>query len=211
MNKMKFIKTFATNVAISFFFAAIFVFTTYMLFDKKINYYTSLINSIAIKQSDDVENKQSEYNHTSKKITNRPRYGKKFATLKIPEIDMNLPIYHGDTLDIMRYGVGHYGGSYFPGEVGTIILAAHNDVGFFHEIDRLVEGSKITIEADYGTFEYEVDSYKVVNETDLDAFQIQEDKELLIMYTCYPIRHGVVGRRTQRYIVYANRVGDDNA
>ena len=48
MNKIKILKTFATNVAISFFFAAIFVFTTYMLFDKKINYYTSLVNSFAI-------------------------------------------------------------------------------------------------------------------------------------------------------------------
>ncbi len=209
MKKIKIIKTFATNVAISFFFAAIFVFTTYMLFDKKINHYASLVNSFAIKQSSSKE-KKTTYDLASKSLINRPLYGKKFATLKIPEINMSLSVYHGDTLDIMRYGVGHYGGSYFPGETGTIILAAHNDVGFFHEIDRLVEGSKITIEADYGTFEYEVDSYKVVKETDLDAFTIQEDEEKLIMYTCYPIRHGVVGRRTERYVVYAHRVGDTN-
>ncbi len=210
MNKKKFLKTFATSVAISFFYAAIFIFTTYILFDKKINFVASIVNSVAIKETEDVEVKATEYDSLTKSIINRPKYGKKFGTLKIPEIDLNLPIYHGDTLDIIRYGVGHYGGSYFPGERGTIILPAHNNVGFFHEIDRLVKGSKITIETDYGTFEYEVDSYKVVNETDLDAFPIQEEKEMLIMYTCYPIRHGVVGRRTQRYVVYSHRVGDSD-
>lgn len=211
MNKSKIIKTFATNVAISFFFAAIFVFTTYVLFDKKINYYTSLVNSFAIKQVEKTDREKTTYDLSSKSLINSPLYGQKYATLKIPEIGMSLPIYHGDTLDIMRYGVGHYSGSYFPGETGTILLAAHNDVGFFHEIDRLVKGSKITIEADYGTFEYEVDSYKVVKETDVDAFEIQDKEEKLIMYTCYPIRHGVVGRRTERYVVYAHRVGDTNA
>ena len=90
-------------------------------------------------------------------------------------------------------------------------MAAHNNEGFFHEIDRLVKGSKITLETTYGTFTYEVDSYKVVKETDLDAFPIQDEKEMLIMYTCYPIRYGVVGRRTERYVVYSHRVGDDNA
>ena len=37
---------------------------------------------------------------------------------------LELPIYHGDTLKILRKGVGHYAGSYFPGENGTVLLAA---------------------------------------------------------------------------------------
>ena len=48
--------------------------------------------------------------------------------------------------------------------------------------------------------------FKVVKETDLEAFPIQHDHELLIMYTCWPINRSVVGRKTQRLVVYAERV-----
>ena len=48
---------------------------------------------------------------------------------------------------------------------------------------------------------------KVVKETNLAAFPIQHDHELLIMYTCYPINQSVVGRKTKRYVVYAKKVG----
>ncbi len=212
VKKKAIIKKFATKVAISVFFTAIFIFVTYVAFDKKINKYASFINMVAIKDSKkEEENKVTSLDVISKRLINYPDYGSKYGTLKIPEINMELPVYHGDSLKIMRYGVGHYSGSYFPGEGGSVILAAHNDVGYFHEIDRLVKGSKITFETTYGTFEYVVDSYKVVKETDLEAFPIQNEKEMLIMYTCYPIRYGVVGRRTQRYVVYAYKVGEGNA
>lgn len=212
MRKKYIIKALVTKIAISCFFTAIFIFVTYVAFDKTINRYASIINILAIKESGNTsERPTTSLDTATKRLINYPKYGDKYATMKIPEINLELPVYHGDSLKIMRYGVGHYAGSYFPGEGGSIIMAAHNNEGFFHEIDRLVKGSKITLETIYGTFTYEVDSYKVVKETDLDAFPIQDEKEMLIMYTCYPIRYGVVGRRTERYVVYSHRVGDDNA
>lgn len=209
-NKKFAIKALAINIAISFFFASIFIVAVYFLGDKKINYYVSLINTTAVKGLSNGKEKEITLNVEAKRLTEYPDYGKKYATLKISAIDLKLPLYYGDTLKILRYGVGHYAGSYFPGEGGTILLAAHNTVGFFYNIDKLVAGDEIVIEADYGTFKYKVDSFKVVKETDLDAFPFQRDKELLIMYTCYPIHRSVVGRRTERYVVYAYRVGDEN-
>ena len=52
------------------------------------------------------------------------------------------------------------------------------------------------------------ESKKVVKETDLAAFPIQHEKELLILYTCWPINRSVVGRKTERLVIYANKVGD---
>ncbi len=200
------LKKWASVIAVSFFFAAIFVLFYYFFIDDMISPYISLINTTAIKENND--DIKMEYNFEAKRLLKYPNYGQKYATLKISSINLSLPLYFGDTLKILRYGVGHFAGSYFPGENGTIILAAHNNKGFFHELDKVRIGDKVEIKADYGTFYYEVESYKVVKETDLSAFPITHEEEKLIMYTCYPINRSIVGRKTQRYVVYAKKVGD---
>ena len=205
MKKWK-LKKFASQIAISFFFAAIFVLVFYFFIEDMVSPYISLINTTAVKEN--VEDIKMEYNFDAKRLLKYPNYGQKYATIKISSINLSLPLYFGDTLKILRYGIGHYAGSYFPGENGTIILAGHNNKGFFHELDKVKIGDKVVIETDYGTFSYEVESYKVVKETDLSAFPIGHETERLIMYTCYPINRSVVGRKKERYVVYAKRIGD---
>ena len=199
------IKAVATNVAIAFFFTAVFVLIYYYVVEEKISSYINLINTTAVKKTG--EERETSYNFETNKLLNYPKYASKYATLKIDSIDLDLPIYHGDSLKILRHGVGHYAGSYFPGEGGTIILAAHNTNGFFNKLDQIKNGDKVIIKADYATFEYKVYDSKVVKETDLAAFDINHDEEILIMYTCYPINRSVVGRKTKRYVVYASKVG----
>ena len=199
------IKTVATNVAIAFFFTAIFVLLYYYIVEEKLSLYINLINKTAVKNVE--EERTTSYNFETSKLLNYPQYGKKFATLNIKSIGMDLPIYHGDNLKILRHGVGHYAGSYFPGENGTIILAAHNTNGFFNKLDQVKKNDKVVIKANYATFEYKVYDMKVVKETNLKAFNIQHEDEILIMYTCYPINRSVVGRKTKRYVVYAYKVG----
>ena len=205
--KLRFKKKFASNIAISFFFAAIFVLIYYFIIDDKVSFYVSLINTTAVRNTSDVD-KETSYNFEAKRLINYPKWGKKYATLKIPSIDLKLPVYHGDSLKLLRYGVGHYAGSYFPGENGTVIFAAHNNVGYFNKLDKIKVGDIVTVEATYGTFNYKVDHFKVVKETDLSAFPITHDEEMLIMYTCWPINRSVVGRKKERYVVYAYKVGD---
>ena len=205
MNFKARIKTVAIYLAIAFFFTAIFVLCYYYIVEEKLSSYINLINLTAVKKTS--EDRITTYNFETNKLLNYPKYGKKFATLKIKSINMNLPIYHGDNLKILRHGVGHFAGSYFPGENGTIILAAHNTNGFFNKLDKIKKGDKVVIDASYATFEYEVYDMKVVQETNLKAFKIQHDEERLIMYTCYPINRSIVGRKTKRYVVYAKKVG----
>ena len=199
------LKIFAINIAISFFFASIFITIIYFVFEKKINFYSNLINSLVV--NTDKEN-EAVFSQEAKRIIALPTYGKRFGTIKIEAINLSLPVYHGDNLQILHYGIGHYAGSYFPGEGGSIIMPGHNNVGVFHDLDKLKKGDKIVIEANYGTFTYEVSDYKVVKETDLDAFPIQKEEELLILYTCWPINRSVVGRKTERFVVYAKKVGE---
>lgn len=194
-------KAFATYVAISFLFVSVFIVILYFGFNKTIKSYTNLINTIAIKRSNKA--RELSFDSKSKKLEVLPAYGDKYGNVKIDSIDVNLPLYYGDNMEILSYGIGHYAGSYFPGEGGSIILAGHNDPGYLERLSEVKEGDKITIEANYGTFNYKVESTKVVNENDLSGFPIQTDRELLIIYTCHPKG---IGHKTERFVVYA--VGD---
>ena len=198
------LKRLAINIAISFFFTSIFISIIYYLGNNKINYYAALINSTAVKEGPMVD---AVYNKKAKRVVEFPSWGNKFAEIIIPKIDMNLPVYHGDNMKILRLGIGHYAGSYFPGEEGSIILAGHNNKGIFDRLGELEQGDKVVIKANYGTFTYKVSDKKVVDENDLDAFPVEHDYELLVMYTCWPI-DGTYGRKTERLVVYATKVGE---
>ena len=197
-------KKFASNMAISFFFASLFVVCFYFFLEKPAASYVSLINTTAVKSSD--EEKIAKYDMKAKRLISYPQFGKKYATIEIPSIKLNLPVYYGDTKKILKKGIGHYNGSYFPGENGSIIYAGHNNPGYLDKLDKVKVGDVITIKTSYGTFNYKASSLKIVKETDIEAFPITHDEELLILYTCWPINRSLIGRKTQRYIVYAKRV-----
>ena len=192
-------KMIARKLAISFFFAAIFILIVYIFFYEKIDYYTSLINTFAVNL---IDGKGKE------EFSSYPSFGEKYGNVIIDKIDVDLPLFHGDTLKILKYGLGHFSGSYFPGEGGTIIIAGHNTEPYLKRIQELEKDDKITINTTYGEFIYKITNIRIVNENDLNAFPIQDNKEILIMYTCYPFTRSV-GRRTERYVIYADLVGEN--
>ena len=149
MEKKTFLKTVVTNVAIAFFFSAIFVLIYFYLLEERTSSYISLINVAAIKKVSDERSSEVEYNFEQRTLINYPKFGKKYATLKIEKMNLKLPIYFGDTLKILRYGIGQYAGGFFPGENGTIILAGHNTAPFFKKLDVLKKGDKVEIETTY--------------------------------------------------------------
>lgn len=198
-------KEFAKQFAISFFFCCFIFVILYFLFAGKVTKYISLISASTYK-NESIEIKPIKFDISKKALTRYPKFKELWATLKIAEIDLELPVYHDDTLDILKNGVGHYIGSYFPGEGGSIVLAAHNNKGFFRRLPELVEGSEIVIEATYGTFTYKLIRTDIINYKDTSKLPIQSNEELLMLYTCYPIT--AVGLTTERYVVYARLVGE---
>lgn len=199
------LKVFATYVAISFLFASIFIVVLYFGLNKKLESYINLINTFAISEAK--SEKKVLFDEGNMKLKSYPEYGSKYGQIKISSVGIDLPLYYGDNMEVLSHGIGQYAGSYFPGEGGTIILAGHNDPGFFDKLLEVKQGEKVSLDTSYGKFEYIIESFKVVNEKDLSAFPIQDDKEILIMYTCYPLG---VGKKTERFVVYAYRVGGKN-
>ncbi len=134
-------------------------------------------------------------------LTNCPAYGKHYATLKIPSIATELPIYYGKSLDLLKNGVGHDEESYFPGEGGSIILMGHNYNRLLGKLPDVNIGDLIEITTDYGNFEYTIYDSQIVKETEVHKVPIQEESEILMIYTCWPINN--VGYATERYVIYA--------
>ena len=133
-----------------------------------------------------------------------PEYGTQYATIEIPQIDIDLPVYFGDTMELLKKGVGHSSGSYFPGEGGSIIYMGHNSKKVFRRFGELKIGDEITIKANYGEFKYQIYDTQIVEETETYKLPIQENEEKLMIYTCYPFNN--IGYATHRYVVYANLV-----
>ena len=203
MHKHKFlrntIKATIKQIIVALIFTALILFIGYLLFGANIEDAILLISkvSINIDEKKTVETIIDDNN----KLKNYPEYGTSYGTIKIPKIDVDLPVYYGDSLDILKKGVGHSSGSYFPGEGGSIVLMGHNFVNMFRRFSELQKGDKITIKATYGEYTYNIYDMQIIKETETDKIPIQDEKEILMVYTCYPFNN--IGYATHRYVVYA--------
>lgn len=132
----------------------------------------------------------------------RPDLGEQFATLKIPSLELEKPIFHGDGDAQLSQGIGHFAGSTIPGENGNVVLAGHRDTAF-RALENIKEGDEVIVSTSYGDFKYKVSSIRV---TDPDDATVMEptDKEQLTMYTCYPFTF--IGNAPYRYIVVCDYV-----
>lgn len=174
-----------------------------ILFGTQIETAFMLANKVSINvdSNKDNTNQETKIDTEKKTLENYPEYGTQYATIEIPRIDANLPVYFGDTLEILKKGVGHSSGSYFPGEGGSILYMGHNSKKVFRRFSELQIGDKIKVTTTYGEYNYKIYDMQLINETELEKVPIQKDEEILMVYTCYPFNN--VGYATQRYVVYA--------
>ena len=168
---------------------------------KQIDETISLLKKVSIDINNNEQDTEISLEPEKKRLDSYPEYGTQYATIKIPRIDADLPVYFGDTLEILKKGVGHSSGSYFPGEGGSIIYMGHNSEKIFRRFSELQLGDKITVKTSYGEYTYKIYDMKLIQETQTDMLPIQDEKEILMVYTCYPFKN--IGYTTQRYVVYA--------
>ena len=196
---IKTIKATIKYLIVALFIIIVIVGAIYLLFGQEVNETFSIISKVAI----DIDNKKVEETQMKEDNTleNYPEYGTQYATIKIPRINVDLPVYFGDTLEVLKKGVGHSSGSYFPGEGGSIIYMGHNSKNMFRRFSELQLGDEITVTTSYGEYTYKIYDMQLIKETDVDKLPIQKEKEILMVYTCYPFNN--IGYATQRYVVYA--------
>ena len=197
------IKVIATKFAIAFFFASLFFCIFYFVFKEDIDLIFGLASKITIKVNE-ASDTPLTFDSVKMRLAKYPNYGTVWAHIIIPDIDVDIKVYQGDNLELIKYGAGHFIGSYFPGEGGTIVIDAHNSVYHFGKLTELEIGAQIIIDADYGEFTYEITSTNILKADELNVMPIQDDAEILMLYTCYPTSG--FGYKYRRYVVYAKLV-----
>ena len=179
------------------------IFGFKLVFGKQIKAAIEVIDMVSINTNSSVISK-IEFNEANREITEYPEYGSRYGNIRIESLDINLPLYYGDKLEILKNGVGQSSGAYFPGEGGTIICMGHNTKSFFYKLPEIKMDSIIKIETTYGTFEYKVRDTKIVDMYDVDELPVQKKDEILMLYTCYPVNG--LGHKKDRFVVYARRI-----
>ncbi len=199
------VKATISSIIVALLISGLLLLCIKLFLGRKIDEIFTLVNKVSIATNEKAEPVQTTIStdeSTDKTtIKNYPEYGTQYATIEIDKIDVNLPVYYGDTLEILKKGVGHSSGSYFPGEGGSIIYMGHNSKKMFRRFSELQKGNEIKVTTSYGEYTYKIYDMQLIKETETDKLPIQKDKEILMIYTCYPFNN--VGYATQRYVVYA--------
>lgn len=128
------------------------------------------------------------------------------ARVRIPSIDVDLPIFHGTGEEVLGRGIGHLYGSSLPvGGPGThAVLTGHNgfvQATLFDDIDELVEGDLIIVTTLGEDLYYEVDSTETVLPDETDSLRQVPGRDYITLVTCTP-----TGVNTHRLLVRAERV-----
>ena len=128
------------------------------------------------------------------------------ARVKIPAINVDLPIYHGTSETVLEHGVGHLEGTALPvgGPSTHSVLTGHRGLAtseLFTNLDRVAVGDTFTIEVFGDVLSYRVVETLVVDPEDTESLLIQPGKDLLTLVTCTPL-----GINSHRILVTGERL-----
>lgn len=126
--------------------------------------------------------------------------------IKIPKINLELPIYHGTEESVLQVGVGHFEGTSLPvgGEGTHCVLTGHRGLPskeLFTNIDKLELGDIFYIKVFGETLAYQVDDIKTVLPEETDSLVPVEGEDYVTLVTCTPY-----AVNTHRLLVRGHRV-----
>ena len=126
--------------------------------------------------------------------------------VKIGRINVELPIYHGTSDDVLNIGVGHLQGSSLPvgGESTHSVMSAHRGLPgakLFTDLDRVELGDTFQITVLDQILTYQVDQIKVITPREMEDLEIVEGRDYCTLFTCTPY-----GINTHRLLVRGIRI-----
>ena len=158
-----------------------------------------------------------------------PKYTEPYGRIKCHEINLVAPLYMGDSDYVLSGKIKHkvendyeddfdtkldedfkgaagtYLGSSIPGDGKPILIGAH-DTTYFKPLEKVKKGMKMYVTTTYARYQYKVKDIKIFDEDEYDkAYDLQSDKEQMILYTCYPFGK-LKGDKSKRMFVYMDRI-----
>lgn len=126
--------------------------------------------------------------------------------IDVPKADINLPIYHGTSEEVLEKGAGHLRNTSLPiGGVGThSVLTGHTALSsarLFTDLTQLEKGDVMYVHVLGKILAYEVDQIKVVEPNETDELKINPEEDYVTLVTCTPY-----GINTHRLLVRGTRI-----
>lgn len=133
------------------------------------------------------------------------------GSIKIPSINVDLPIFHGVSDEALKKGAGHMRGTSLPvGGTGThTVLAGHtgfSSARLFSDLNTLEEGDVFFIYTLDQKMAYQVDDIKIVPPGKTEQLQIVDGKDYATLVTCTPF-----GVNDHRLLVRGERIDYNEA
>jgi sortase A len=131
--------------------------------------------------------------------------------ITIPQLNLQLPVYHGTSAEVLNIAIGHLQGTSLPvgGESTHAVVMAHRGLPsarLFSDLDQLVVGDTFTITVLNEVYTYEVDKISIVLPSETDELNIIEGGDYVTLVTCTPY-----GVNTHRLLVRAKRIENEEA
>lgn len=129
------------------------------------------------------------------------------GTLRIPGIDLVIPLANNTDTYSLRVAVGHYPSSALPHQAGTGVYFGHRMIyygRFFNRLNEVGVGSSIHIDYQGNRYTYIVDDNYIVPVDDLASIVFREDTEeqRILLITCHPL-NAPIGQSPERILVEA--------
>lgn len=128
------------------------------------------------------------------------------SRLRIPAIEVDLPVYHGTSDATLLKGIGHLEGTSLPvGGSGTrSVLTGHRGLAnatMFTNLNRVKKGDTFSVEVLGKVLTYKVFKIQIVEPDSSEQIRAVPGKDLMTLVTCTPL-----GINTQRILITGERV-----
>lgn len=128
------------------------------------------------------------------------------GSIEIPKINVNIPVYHGTSEEVLSNGVGHFQDSSLPigGNNTRCILTGHRGLPnskLFTRLDELEKEDLFFISTCGEVLAYRITDIKIMEPEEAEMLEILPEKDLCTLITCTPY-----GINTQRLVVTGERV-----
>lgn len=113
------------------------------------------------------------------------------GVIRIPKIDVKIPIFDRTTDVFLAKGASLLEGTSYPtgGENTHSVISAHRglpEAKLFTDLPELAKGDTFFIEINKETHAYEVDQIKTIEPTDTSDMKLVEGADLITLMTCTP-------------------------
>lgn len=125
--------------------------------------------------------------------------------VEVPRLQLSATVREGVEEKTLRRAVGHVPNTALPGEPGNFGIAAHRDT-YFRGLRDVRKGDLIRVVTPERTFEYEVDSMKIVLPENVEVLD-PTSEPVVTLVTCYPFNY--VGSAPKRFIVRARQISPE--